>query len=445
MDTTTGSFCEIEMLTRRGRPQRKTLKALTDPQPEFVSLVSAGANKTPFRAMKASVDAHESEHPYEVARIEFSEDHYPSESAVQVWLDEGGYEDIEIQKTATGYMVEGEIPEGAETQVIESPKQGLVLTVAEVTPGTQSQKSDIEDDALRIQFNECRDILQAEEPEAALKEASPFMKSLTADAYEAVRLALRNGDVGGARIAIKQFSVMFDELLDVFPDAEASTTKAFVDALAPEVEMTEKTTAEEEVILETDAAEEEAVKEEEQQAEKTEEVEAEAADQETDAEEEAEKAEEESEDEEEAQKRYPGKDKRKDEEEDDAEKSEDESEDEAEKSEDDEDAESAEKDDESEETEETDQQEAAKSTDLTEIAALVGNLAASVNTLTETVQKSAEQTEALAERVEAVEESRQTRKGADVDEAISKKQSEPTITDEMSELRTRSMLGIRSS
>lgn len=93
-------------MNRTPKTQRRKLKALTDPRPEFVSLVSAGANQTPFLVVKSDEPAAKSD-THDIVGIRFQAANFPDEAAVKAWLDEGGYEDYEITKADNGDFTVG--------------------------------------------------------------------------------------------------------------------------------------------------------------------------------------------------------------------------------------------------------------------------------------------------------------------------------------------------
>lgn len=119
-------------MTRKPRIQRKRVKALTDPQPEFVSLVTAGANMTPFKALKsdepvAESSASEAVDPppvadiptetaasfcaekadtHEIAKIVFQKAAFATVEEVRSWLSDGGFSDFDsIDEDAETYSV----------------------------------------------------------------------------------------------------------------------------------------------------------------------------------------------------------------------------------------------------------------------------------------------------------------------------------------------------
>jgi hypothetical protein len=414
------------MLTRNPRLRKKRVKALTDPKPEFVSLVFAGANKTPFRAMRSD----ESDHTmtikadtHAIARIEFDAEQFADEAAVTAWLADGGYEGFTVAKTDTGFAVAADVEEGAEVVEIEIEERGLKMQVVslkadedeEVHPGAEetAAKSEefIGEAEMRQRCCGCYDAVESTYGKGdTLKEVvannfghvPPGLLDLSMAMYDAVRNNLRDGNTAGAKKAITEFGKMMDDLLAIFPGADVPTHKAFVDAVAPEVEMTKTT---EESTAET-TVEETAAKAEGAEATET------VATEET-----AEKADEAATEEVAAEAATEG--------------------------------ETAAKTEGAEEatteevtTEAAAEEPAAKSDDpLAALIAQVGALATSVEELRATVTQKSEEADA---RVAAIDGERQTRKGADVDETgTASVAAEDENSASVAELRTRSVLGMR--
>lgn len=126
-------------MTRKPRIQRKRVKALTDPQPEFVSLVTAGANMTPFKALKSDelpeaevvADASPAEEvvesdaasfcaekadTHEIAKIVFAKSAFVDADAVKVWLADGGFADFDDIAEDDDYFSVGQ-DDGTATKV----------------------------------------------------------------------------------------------------------------------------------------------------------------------------------------------------------------------------------------------------------------------------------------------------------------------------------------
>jgi len=97
-------------MKRRIKNVTRMASQLTDPKPEFVSLVGHGANQTPLRTLKADVfDARnqlsEDDMPAEVQKFMFTAAKFNSVDAVEGYLTAKGYSDFEVTKTKKGYSV----------------------------------------------------------------------------------------------------------------------------------------------------------------------------------------------------------------------------------------------------------------------------------------------------------------------------------------------------
>lgn len=211
------------MLQRNGRRHRQTLKALTDPQPEFVSLVFGGANKTPFRAMRADGTVVEEAEVQEqslkthaIAKVEFSGEKFADEKAVKEWLVSGGYDPkTPIIRTDDGFLVDSTSGLDKETvlSVIDMvDAQGLKIW----TVGLKS------DDTLELTVKEMH-------PGASLLD-------LTMEMYDAVRQSVVKGD-GSAKDAVDAFMARFGDLITKLPEPGAENYDAMVEAVAPEIEV----------------------------------------------------------------------------------------------------------------------------------------------------------------------------------------------------------------
>src|SRR5258708_31131495 len=96
-------------MERKPRSRTRTAVALTDPKPEFVSIVKAGANMTPFRAIKSDEPTTEinmqlksKSDTHDVASLAFKGDNFKDEAAVTAWLTAGGYEGVTVVKADDG-------------------------------------------------------------------------------------------------------------------------------------------------------------------------------------------------------------------------------------------------------------------------------------------------------------------------------------------------------
>jgi hypothetical protein len=274
-------------LTRKPKSLRKRVKALTDPQPEFVSLVTAGANMTPFRVVKSddaaapaeAVDAGVEIAPeaevvakadtHDIARIVFKAEAFETEEAVQVWLADGGYEGFEVKKTDEGFEVEGSFKGDAREVELE----GVIVFVAERAPEevaeaekAESQPSDVvavqpvakkADEApseMRLRFDSMRANYSNEDTlKAVLKDGfdgvPPGMYELATAMYAAMRNAIMGNDMDKVRAIAAEFGELTVGLAGLFPtydsEDEAAQRMALVAALAPEIQIAPAAKAEE--------------------------------------------------------------------------------------------------------------------------------------------------------------------------------------------------------
>ena len=117
----------------------KLVRLMTDPIPEFVSLVSNAANQTPFRVVKAEdvvLDGTETTRPegphnnsqYMVAKMEFNKERFTDSKAVKKYLDDLGY-------TRTEYDIVEEVNLfSANSRVFNSNDKNIVMIEGNV-PG----------------------------------------------------------------------------------------------------------------------------------------------------------------------------------------------------------------------------------------------------------------------------------------------------------------------
>jgi hypothetical protein len=426
------------VLTRNGRPIRKTLKALTDPVPEFVSLVFGGANKTPFRAMRAdgtaisetvvSEETAIKSETHGIAKVEFNSAQFADEAAVTAWLVAGGYDpDLKVSKTESGFIVDAtaDLPADAIVSLVDlSDTTGVKIhavalktddstleltqraeTDADVHPGATPE--------MRQRYCGCVETCNscygegdtlAEVVANNWEGVPPGLLDLTMSLYDAVRNCLKDGNYQGAVAAVGEYLTMLDALTKLFPAAEEKTFKAFIDAIAPEIEMSKEQTEATEVAKTEDAVEAGAVDATVETAEKTDEtteesggvVEGEATEMTAEKAETGETGE-----------QAVGA------------------------------VETAEKTEENSDT----AADADVSDPLTRLTAVVSELAATITTMKEDLHG---KVETVVQRVAAIEDVRQTRKGADVDETNTASTT-ASVSDDIASLRTRSVLGMRRS
>lgn len=89
----------------------KKITLLTDPEPSFVSLVSGGANKSPFRSIKCEDDAMsilntKKSDGLEFQSVIFKGETYKSAEDCKAWLSEGGISEdyYSLSEEATGFI-----------------------------------------------------------------------------------------------------------------------------------------------------------------------------------------------------------------------------------------------------------------------------------------------------------------------------------------------------
>ncbi len=130
-------------------------RALTEPRPQFVSLVKAGANQRPFWAVRADLSAGDGGDTqkqetamniadgHDIAQLDFATAEFPDEAAVRAWLDKGGYEDADITKTKDGFSVENttvEFEAGSISKIEEAVK-GLTAFVGRIAVEEKIEKT----------------------------------------------------------------------------------------------------------------------------------------------------------------------------------------------------------------------------------------------------------------------------------------------------------------
>lgn len=164
-------------MKRNPKTSRRTIKAMTNPRPEFVSMVGNPANMTPYRAVKAddggdtgpvAVVSAEPTTPeqqearmadtHDIARIVFKAEKFSDEAAVRTWLEAGGYTDCTVATRAEGGFevlnpeVQGEAravetPDGVTVFVVqkaaqaEAPQEGTEPAAQAAAAGAPAQET----------------------------------------------------------------------------------------------------------------------------------------------------------------------------------------------------------------------------------------------------------------------------------------------------------------
>lgn len=131
-------------MKRNAITTRARVRALTDPEPKFVSIVKAGANQVPFLTVKLDPSALKENDimslktalaakGHDIAVLNFSSDKFDSEAAVQKWLEEGGYTDVTVEKTDAGFTVVNKTTEfDGEPEEIDTDFAGVSVLVGKV-------------------------------------------------------------------------------------------------------------------------------------------------------------------------------------------------------------------------------------------------------------------------------------------------------------------------
>jgi hypothetical protein len=267
-------------MNRKPKSQRRRVKALTDPHPEFVSLVQAGANMTPFKAVK-SEDAQKSD-THTLVKVAFRAEQFADEASVKAWLDDGGYENYEIAKTDEGFEVKSAAADEIdETDLSVIEMEGLSLFVMKLDEPTgeavEKQPSDVTavdgetvakadeaEDAVEAEAAETEEVAKADEPAAPELRAKfddmmahysnkdtlsgvladgfdglpPGFFELTGAMYTAVRNACMGGDLEGVRRIASEYGDMVARMAALFPmndDMTLTQRTALFEALAPEI------------------------------------------------------------------------------------------------------------------------------------------------------------------------------------------------------------------
>lgn len=174
------------MAFRKPREYKTKARALTDPKPNYVSIVKAGANQVGFRVIKVGAEEIAEMHEriksmtangYEIAQIVFQKgDAFPDVTDAAKWLDEGGYsyEEITHDKDSDTYVVENKTDEFAEGSIVKiaTPDEvGVSVFVGKIDPEAASREDD-EDEG------EPRGLVVDAEPVAA-KDDEPEEESRT--------------------------------------------------------------------------------------------------------------------------------------------------------------------------------------------------------------------------------------------------------------------------
>jgi len=257
-------------MQRKAKIVTATAKALTDPHPQFVSLVQTGANMTPFLAVKSAKTVAAKADSHDVAKIAFRSEKFADEAAVKAWLDDGGYEGYTIIKSDEGFTVAGTYdgddlrevkmdglsifvaPRAAETtKTVESPVESAPSNIVSVQPVARKDAEPSPAGAeMRVKFDSWyakyadQDIKTMDGLLAWCNDGlPPGLYEVTEVAYAAMRNCALDRDFAGMRAVGAEWGDLVARMAEMFPlpaqksatdtDAMALVIKAFAPDLAP--------------------------------------------------------------------------------------------------------------------------------------------------------------------------------------------------------------------
>lgn len=244
---------------------RKRLKALTNPRPEFVSLVKTGANMTPFLAIKSEdtpltdVQMAVKSDTHDIVKITFDSDQFANEGQVTDWLNHGGYDNYEVKKSDEGFSVTGEgevppedaiaIPAGVgitmyaskrakETvKATQTPIEVAEVAAAAVTDTTVVKKSAVpvvslpsmldvrkKFDDWAVGYSGAKSMQDA--LAAGFDGMPPGICELTNAMYGAMQNACYAGDLNSIRAIGVDYGNIVAELVNMFPDVNDMRAQA---------------------------------------------------------------------------------------------------------------------------------------------------------------------------------------------------------------------------
>ena len=246
-------------MDRKPRTRTRTVKALTDPKPQRVSMVTGGANMTPFRALKAH-DAKAVDNPanlgeegaskaetagastmqpvanqendtmaqatnikatQDIRSLKFASTAFADEAAVVAWLDAGGYENYTILADDEGFVVsnKGEDEPNVATTEIALPN-GVTFVIT--APETNTVKSEAPAE-LRQKFDSWmaswhnEDGTIAEGLENGFDGIPPGVMELIGIFVGALSTCVSRGDMAGIDALCTEFGGYVRQLAALFP------------------------------------------------------------------------------------------------------------------------------------------------------------------------------------------------------------------------------------
>lgn len=267
----------------------RVVRLLSDPFPAFVSLVSHGANQTPFRVVKnqdgqvvdkslMTFDGSEHTRPQDhggiaVQKIEFDKEQFSTEKEASIFLSARGYENFLIEDSGNKYIAKSAINTTFKDNVgkIKTNVTGVDIFVGEIESEDAEQtveKGHKESTMLVVKGLSQTELVAKYDDWAASWSDSKVMAEVIASGYEdgmppgaydinfaywtAVMNALKENDVNAVRTASTELGEILISLHQVFTNAMSKKSgedqmidimKAFaypvtkqVEDVAPEVE-----------------------------------------------------------------------------------------------------------------------------------------------------------------------------------------------------------------
>ncbi len=179
-------------INRRAKVMTKTVRIMTDPDPNYVSLVEHGANQTPWlvvknhkiefdtnkeesamttakktiKSVQKAMKAAGQNETHVVVKLSFAKASFADEASVTTWLNDGGYEDFAIHSTDLGFEVTSTKSDAAvETKAIESD-EGVTFFIASRTDVEAATKTTDATDAKKEDEATASDAATADAPAA---------------------------------------------------------------------------------------------------------------------------------------------------------------------------------------------------------------------------------------------------------------------------------------
>lgn len=159
-------------MRRKVKSIQRMAHRLTDPKPEFVSLVGNGANQTPFRALKSAnvagqgkhIDEDEMAKRAEVQKILFSSAQFADKNSVSEYLTAKGYSDFNIQKTKKGFSVVAKDESDFEGSLKEIPfeDEGVTMIVGKLADGAEPLEEDKDESGAEDDESETKKVFKVD-------------------------------------------------------------------------------------------------------------------------------------------------------------------------------------------------------------------------------------------------------------------------------------------